>query len=256
MSSAKFRKVFVDRNIRVRSVTTEGARLRKEIQFGPTKQEIEIVGWRRKAPRGGDHSWVSSEIECLPTVAHLATDGVVALYESNEVRCESFSASIGARGTKGDIFRNAPIQQTNEAVERSYFGSRTIDQIADRQDVIEFCRFLRNVTPSQLQEIPGFLDRLPNAMKANILKLARFHALIDALPTERQWPDALHLWTAETHEAEYFLTLDRRFINALTKTARIDLPTKPLVPSELLNELGVKDRVSLPVADFDFHDFF
>jgi hypothetical protein len=92
-------------------------------------------------------------------------------------------------------------------------------------------------------------------MRANLRDLGRFHDLIDALPHEKHWPDAMHLWTAETHRAGYFLTMDKKFINALTKTARIDLPTKPARPSQLLADLGVEDRDSLPAEDSKFYNY-
>ena len=124
-----------------------------------------------------------------------------------------------------------------------------------RKEVINFCRLLRKGTPQLFEGTPEIWNRLPEKMRANLRNLSRFHELIDSLPADKHWPDALHLWTAETHGAEYFLTLDKRFINALTKTARIDLPTKLALPSELLDDLNVHVRDPLPVEDLEFYDY-
>ena len=121
--------------------------------------------------------------------------------------------------------------------------------------MIDFCRFLRKATPQLFEETPELWDRLPEKMQANLHDLGRFHELIDALPYEKHWPDALHLWTAETHGAEYFLTLDQKFINALTMTARINLPTKPARPSQLLDDLGIQDRDPLPAEALKFYNY-
>ena len=248
-------KVFLDRNVSARSMIIEGAIQSQRVQWGPIEEEVAITGWRRKPMRDGDARWIVDEVACLPTVARLATDGTIALFESREINYERLRASTGARGTKGDIFARAAINRATDAVDRSYFRPGTNDQFASRQDVIEFCQFLREATPQLFEKTPEFWHRLPETMQANLRKLGRFHELIDALPTERHWPDALHLWTAETHGAGYFLTMDQKFINALTKTARINLPTKPARPSQLLADLGVEDRDPLPAEGLKFYNY-
>ncbi len=248
-------KVFLDRNVSARSVIIEGAIQSQRVQWGPIEEEVAITGWRRKPMRDGDARWIADEVACLPTVARLATDGTIALFESRETSFEALSASTGARGTKGDIFSRAAINRVTDAVDRSYFRTGTKDQFACRQDVIDFCQFLREATPLLFEKTPEFWHRLPETTQANLRKLGRFHELIDALPTERHWPDALHLWTAETHGAGYFLTMDQKFINALTKTARINLPTKPARPSQLLANLGAEDQDPLPAEDLRFSNY-
>lgn len=249
-------KVFLDRNVRARGVIIEPVVHHKPMQWGPIKLTTDLYGWRRKSWRDGDAQWAAGEVECLPTVARLASDGIIALFESREVRAESLQASPGGRGTKGDIFAGSPITGVPDAVDRSYFASKTLDQLARRDDVIGFCRLLRQTTPQLLEGSIEFWASLPPAMQANLRDLGRFHELIDALPHKRHWPDALHLWTAETNAANFFLTMDKKFINALTKTARLSLPTRPLLPSELLAELGVTEREPLPFSGSGFLDDF
>ena len=178
-------KVFLDRNVSARSVTIEGAIKSQRVQWGPIEQEFAITGWRRKPMRDGDARWIVDEVACLPTVARLATDGTIALFESREVNFERLRGSTGARGTKGDIFARAAINRVTDAVDRSYFRTGTTDQFASRQDVIDFCQFLREATPQLFEKTPEFWNRLPETTQANLRKLGRFHELTDALPTER-----------------------------------------------------------------------
>ncbi len=245
--------VFLDRNVRARSVIVQGAAERRKVQWGPKIHEVEIGGWIKTPPRQGDGKWMEDELVCLPTIARLAKQRVITLFESNAVRVESWLAGSGARGTRGDIFAGVDIRQMADAVNRSYFRSGMIDRVVDRKEVIEFCRFLRQITPQMLEGSGGAFQRLPAQMQANIRGIDRFHVLTDVLQAERQWLDALHLWSAETHGANYFLTFDRKFINALTKSAHVNLPTKPVLPSELLEDLRIQDRNSGLIEDNRFY---
>jgi len=51
-----------------------------------------------------------------------------------------------------------------------------------------------------------------------------------------------------TNELDYFLTADRAFINVMTKTARVQLKTKPIAPRELLDELEISERERVPIT--------
>jgi hypothetical protein len=246
------RGVFLDRNVISRSVISECVVRKKRIQWGPDEHLLDLSGWQEKPPREGDNAWISNEVSCLPTVARLAVDGEIKLYESRECRYESGQAVPGGAGTTGDIFAKCRIIFAADAVDRSFSGPKTPSQLSSRCNVIEFCELLRNTNPAMLMKVPEFWDKFPKIMKRNLEDIDRFHKILDALPTKTHWPDALHLWTAETHGAEFFLTLDRKFINALTKTARIDLPTNPVLPSQLLVELGIEDRDPMPDIEFDF----
>jgi hypothetical protein len=70
---------------------------------------------------------------------------------------------------------------------------------------------------------------------------------------ENHYRDALHLWTAEVNGLDYFLTADKTFINVMTKTSRVPLPTRPISPSDLLAELGVTQIDPLPIVDDRLH---
>jgi hypothetical protein len=114
-------KVFIDRTVSARSVIIEGAIQSQQVQWGPFDEQVAITGWRGKPIRTGDERWVAGEVACLPTVARLATDGTIALFEAHEARFEALLASQVARGTKGDIFARVVINRVADAVNRSIF---------------------------------------------------------------------------------------------------------------------------------------
>ena len=68
--------------------------------------------------------------------------------------------------------------------------------------------------------------------------------------------DIFHLWTGETNNIEYFLTIDKRFINAISQNQRSNLPCKPIAPDDLLSELNVLERDLLPFETNQNYDFF
>lgn len=249
-------RVFLDRNIISRAVILEPAVQMKEIVFGGVAQELPISGWRRKPLRHGDVAWIENEINSMPTLARLGKDGCVEFFESQETTFEGWSASTGARGENGDLLSKVPIKRVPTAVDRSYFASQSLAQVASRQKVINFCKFLRSIDVSRLERIPEIWQKLPREMQFNLLNLERFKKLTSALPTERHWPDVLHLWTAETHKADYFLTLDRKFERALTMTAKINLVTSVCSPSKFLDDMGVKDLDPIPFEHSKFYTIF
>lgn len=245
-------KVFLDRNIISESVIIEPSPKTETIRWGDRNFESTVSGYRRKPLY---NNWKDEEVACLPTIARLANENHIELFEAQEVNFEGWSAVIGARGTKGDIFRDTIINRVSDAVDRSYLASQTIEQVTSRDQVISFCRLLQKITPETLQNHPKLWDRFPKFMQDNIRNIDRFHSLLGALPYERHLPDALHLWSSETYSADYFLTIDQKFINALTKTAKIHLPTIPLRPTELLQMLAISELDPLPITEFGFLSF-
>jgi predicted nucleic acid-binding protein len=103
--------------------------------------------------------------------------------------------------------------------------------------VVEFCKLLLHIDATML-EPSGLLEMLTETELTNRRNVARFRALCAVLD-ESQYPDAFHLWTAEVNGLDYFLTADRAFINVMTKTARLQLTTRPVGPRELLDDLGI-----------------
>ena len=253
MSSSK---VFLDRNVLAHSILVEAATQEKRILWGDQEHLVQVAGWQSKKPLNGGSEWVAREISCLPTIAKLSACEKIKLFQSEEIVVEGWKASVGARGTNGDIFSKVKIETVPCAIDRSYF-MQTSDfaKYIDKNSVIEFCNFLNELNVDLLKNYAEFWSNLPDWMRANLQRIDRFHELLNAVASKNHWADALHLWTAETIGADFFLTFDRKFINVLTRTAIIELPTKLVHPSRLLSELGIEERVPLPFQGCEFIDF-
>jgi len=243
------RQVFLDRNILSLSIVIEPVVQTQTMMWGDTESTLDVHGYRRK-PLKGD--WTDGEVTCLPTIAALATSGLLKLFVATEVSFEGFKANSVGRGTKGDLFRNVDIGRCESPIDRSYFKSQTIDQLCDSDELIEFCETLMTIDAAILKNVPEFWGRFPEKVKENFSEIDRLKVVLNALPHKKHWPDAFHLWSAECFGADYFVTVDQKFINALTQTARIALPVSIVKPSELLEKLGVEKREPLPFEVGEF----
>ena len=118
----------------------------------------------------------------------------------------------------------------------------------ERDELISFCSLLLALEPSLLQGATAFWNTLPALEQENLLRLERFKSLCRGL-SKKHYPDAFHLWTAETNRLDYFLTMDRKFPRALSTNRRLDFRCKAVSPDELLNSLGVSERDPFPYTD-------
>ncbi len=248
-------RVFLDRNVISASVRIKESFMVREIEWGDQKFNVQVAGWKGKPRRNGDHAWLYPEICNLPTLAKLAREGKVELCISNETHFESLSTGLEANGTKGNIFAGVSISRMEDALDRSCFQKGDIGILAARERVIEFCELLKACTWGVFEKIPEVEKYFPEFTLKNLQSLNRFHQILDQLPHRRHWPDAFQLWSAEVHSARYFVSLDRRFINKLKESSQLELPCKPVFPSELLYGLGVTEIEPMPIEGTDFIDF-
>jgi hypothetical protein len=82
-----------------------------------------------------------------------------------------------------------------------------------------------------------FLDSI---CQERFLEICRFTGAFQGSnkPLQRnQAQDALHIWTAEHCNSEYFLTLDYKLLKMLRKNHSEKIDTTPITPSELLLKL-------------------
>jgi hypothetical protein len=246
MNTSSSAKVLVDNCIDGLSQTMQGAAKEEEIQWGDSKQRVRIGGYQRKPPLRPEHKWKQRQIECLPTIARLARDGRLSLYIYNEIRFEGWLRPGSAiRSVIGNLFAGVQFIDVEAPIERSRFFQMELGQYLQRQEVVEFCKWLQLPRIEALADKPAIQSRLPESEIYNLRQVKRFRELCRGL-SEGQYPDAFHLWTGEANKLDYFLTTDRKFIRAMTETKKIVLPCRPISPEALLAELGVTERDPLP----------
>lgn len=127
-------------------------------------------------------------------------------------------------------------------------GSLTFKDIASRENQNEFFRCLLDVGAGSVS--PGFVEAIPRTEfeRWNLARLHEFVELCRAVGPTRLG-DAFHLWTALCNGLDYFLTTDRKFLDALRRNATDpELLVRAVSATELCAALDLPDA-PLPIAE-------
>jgi predicted nucleic acid-binding protein len=254
MNDLKGIKVFADNCILSASDTMQGVKKRQKINWGGSVETVDILGYERKPLPDKSQAWKKEQIECLPTVGRIARQQLISLYTYVETRYEGWKRpgsfpSIGF----GNVFEGVSLTHVEAAVERSYFFSMGLGEYIQKRSVVEFCEWLLSIDPDIFIEKVARLYELPVFLLKNLRNISRYRELCEGLST-KQYPDAFHLWTAEVNGAEYFLTIDGKFIRAMTVTKKLKLPCRPLSPAQLLDEMSILVRDPFKYAEGKFYN--
>lgn len=188
-------------------------------------------------------------------MARLAREGKLKPYTYVELRFEAFHASAPLCRVKGDLLDGLVIEHLPAAVERSKFQQSDISIHAQRERFNEFYEFLLSLPDGLLESAPNLWARFSDFEQPNLRNLARFREISRHLPA-KHYADAYHLWTAEVNGLGYFLTMDKRFINYMTKTVHCKLPCVPITPRDLIARMGITELDPLSINDSEFHNIF
>lgn len=116
------------------------AKRMQTIQWGSSIISAEITGYERKPLPDLSQAWKREQINCLPTIAKLAKDGIISLYSYPELRHEKWKRPGSFPVNRiGNVFSDVPISPVDAAVERSYFIQKEIGQYIKTEEVISFC---------------------------------------------------------------------------------------------------------------------
>lgn len=254
MENSTPKRVFLDNCIFSISDTVQGAQKPHQIYWGGEKHTVQISGFEGKPLPKESEPWKREQVKCMTTIGRLARQDVIALSSYMETMFEGWKRSGSFPATTiGNVFNGVEVEHVDAAVERSYFFQSSLAEHIDSQSIIKFCKWLLTIDPNFLIEKVTQVKDLPSFLVANLRNVKRFGELCKGL-SEKQYPDAFHLWTAEVNGADCFLTIDKKFIRVMTETNRSELPCPPLSPSQLLNQLGIDERDPLEYMEGAFYD--
>lgn len=212
-------KIYLDTNV-YKFSATELPRFRvemKEVHWGgrtftlPLHTPVVI----NPNDRLDENSEINAEALLLPTVASLGKEGVVHFLISIETQVElSFVPNLDSRT---GYFYNAPrtIVEPPMRYERILYGG--IEDPKQAQ-----CAFLKRLRDPRFLE----LRKMCGAEQGNHVN-------------RNQLLDAFHLWCAEHHDCDYFLSLDFKLAR-MTANSRKKLRCHVVRPSELLAALDIQ----------------
>ena len=246
-------RILLDRNLRDYALRARPASRTQTVHWGYREHQAEIGGIIGKPLPSG--AWLKDQVLCLPTIATLARVGQVALFSCTEIDVEEMSASLPFQNQFGDIFAGVRIDKLPSAVERTHFH-QTIDfgKYVSGASTAAFIReFLLRIDEKHLPLIEQHVS-LPDFDLDNLRNVGRYREICKGLQTDGHLRDAFHLWTAEAHGLDYFLTADKKFINVMTGSRRIPSPTRPICPSQLLDILDMPRLDPLPLKPGEYRD--
>jgi hypothetical protein len=200
-----------------------------------TPQGIALI---RNAPLPPNEKWKQDQIDVMPTIVKLARERKLELFQSMEVILEALKREPLAIHVV-DLLTDVPLGLVPPAVERSCFMRMELFKYAEKEVMIQFCKILLTVNREKLvSKSSSLLLGITDFGIQNLKDVQRFKELCHGI-NETHYPDAFHLWTAETNGLDYFLTADKKFINLMTKTKRIDLQSIPISPQDLVNSMEI-----------------
>ena len=248
--------IFIDNCIISLSDTMQGTAKVQKIVWGDIAQDVKITGFERKPMPSADQAWKRDQIECLLTVGRIAREGKVELYTYNELTNEAWKRPGSfPSNVLGNLLAGVTFKHVDAAVERSFFFQMETSEYISKEQMVKFCKWLLESKVETLADRLKGQERYPTFLLNNLRGVKRFREICKGL-AEKQYPDAFHLWTAEVNDIEYFLTTDKKFIRAMTETKRINLPCRPLSPSDLLDMLEIKERDPFEYEENQFFNLF
>lgn len=223
-----------------------------------------VLGYVRRENPELFSTWKRAEYECLPAIGSLIAQGQIQPFSYLELWYEESKRKAFPRTEIGRLFEIPAANHVESPIERHYFFSSDMLIHISRKRMVEFCTWLKNAEADEmvamLRKFSSLLTSrghpdLPEHMFGAAADLGRYHELCRGLSNE-QCLDAYHLWAAERASVDRFITMDKKFINAMTESKRISLPCPPVAPSQILAELGVRDKAPFPFAPGHFYSLW
>lgn len=208
------RTVYLDANIFKHSVRqgTREVLERRQLRWGPTDVEVSISQFIEYDPTEElSNVRQRTEAQLLASLSDYAQAGRIAFVSSIETMVEVW----GLRGSQQDArhFCGAPVSLIESPIQHSRILINGWQQWRDMQ--LDFFNGVRHP------------------------RYDAFKRAFGARPTNRNLlADLFFLWTAESAQTDYFLTMDERLIRAAKGQAHLRIGCKVVTPSDLLRDLG------------------
>lgn len=207
------------------------------VSYGRIMESVKIdgvIGYVRKKPKLDEP--LKLEINSLPTISRLIKESKISAYRYTELDYEDWKSSSSGRDNLGDLFPNQQMKIIEPAIERSYFFQSKLLNYIKKESVKEFCQWLNAKGVRESIYKIANIQELPEKMRKNIDNIARYQEICHRLQKIDQYIDAFHLWSGEIENISYFLTIDKKFINAVGKANSSCIP---ILPSEFIKFMNV-----------------
>lgn len=206
-------RVLIDRCAHREGVTHRSVSADQKLRWGDLTIDVPVLQRTRFPPRP-DEKFKIEQLPYLASIAVLAKFNRLELCTSFELDIEQIRNREPDRGYVGfDMFEGISLVSLSSPVSRS----------------ISIAAFGRSSGIKE-NEQEEFLRQLTDARFAYMRRLFG----------DKHVADAFHLWTAEVHRLDYFLTTDKKFLNVYSDVrGKLASPTRATSPKGLCESLGV-----------------
>ncbi len=239
--------------------------------WGENSYLTNIPGLMRKEPRKDVQQ---RQKEALFTIGRLIREERIEAYTYAELTFEQVRGKF--EHSRFNALENCNIRRCCPAIERSKFFSTTNitavfekggekDRkkgiVSEGVDQIASVEFLRSLTKEMVETLILCVPNLSQFEIESLRNIHWFQHLCEQLPGPEDYPDALHLWTAERNSLDAFLTLDAKLQRKVAsirgcKKCPIKMKTQLMRPLELLEKLGIQELDPVPIEAGRFYHFF
>lgn len=198
-------RIFLDNSVLSLSGTMRGVAKNGEVTILGKPQKYSYLAYEKVPPLvGKSQEEMNEQINCLPTVARLAREGILTIYSYSELGLEASRESMSfPADPTGRLFADVNIQDVQTPIERSRYFQLPLEKFTLNDCMIKFCKWLLEVDGARIARWARSQAECTSFELSNFHKLDRFHLLCSGL-SENQYPDAFHLWTAELHGIPFF----------------------------------------------------
>lgn len=237
-----------------------------EIVWGPNLIRTNLAGFKRKKPDSSIDR--QAEIDSLFTIGRLIDEEKIIPHTYSELQVESFRRT--SDGNYCNPIDTSKIIHCCSPLERSKFR-QTIhldkyfakggkkdrkkndnDLFADYSQ-LPFMKFILDLDLKKVAAIKQYQKeiKLTDFEIESLDDLDRFKLLCKSFQSVENYIDAFHIWTAERHKLDVFLTFDKKLTNNFdminsSKNREGKFSVKVLSPCQLLKMSGIPtDKVPL-----------
>lgn len=169
-------RVLLDTSVLRRGHFATGAIKTQRLRWGDAEIDSKIPGFTKRP----DHKdeWTQRQIQCIPTIARLISDGVIKGYKSKEIQFELIEAYNEPR--IGNVFRDAPLKEARVPVYRSRFIQGGYGATFGKEGLLHVCRSLRDLDPERANEIlsmPLCQDHFDEFESDSLRSIGIFHSV-------------------------------------------------------------------------------
>jgi len=202
--------VLADTNIWLSTVTHECVYSPQTLHWGNSIITVDVATHRPRRLRNKTQEESNKVYADLKQVADLVKSRNVTLYESDEVLLEGLNLRHPTlRGTEFDVFRGITHERARAPMPRTFIIDSTYSPKEARDN---WHKILSKI------DHPRFLEL---KKKMSVKHLA----------------DLYHVWEAEHNKLQFFMTLDVKFVHAVSYPHPLKSSVKVCTPSELVRLL-------------------